>query len=416
MRIAILAGSLAAGAVAQGGAWSQCGGQGCAPLKTSSTPKTTLTTSIMTIVKPTTSTSKAPVTTTAAASGSIATTSGTKFIIDGKPTYFAGTNTYWIGFLTNNADVDLVMSHLQTARIKVLRVWGFNDVTSIPGTGTVYYQSFVNGVASINTGANGLQRLDYVVQSAEAHGIKLIINFTNNWTDYGGMAAYFSYAGITSNAQWYTSAKAQTQYQAYIKAVVTRYTNSPAVFAWELANEPRCNACPTTTLPSWVRTTAAYVKSLDPKHMVTTGEEGFGLQGDGSYPYTYGEGTNFTATCSDPNVDFCTYHLYPQSWSVTPDEPWGNAWIQNHATVCKALNKPCVLEEFGDSNNCTSELSWETTALNTAGTGGDMFWQYGDTLSTGQTSQDGNTVYYQDPLWQCLVAPHIAAIKAAGSS
>jgi hypothetical protein len=23
-----------------------------------------------------------------------------------------GTNTYWIGFLTNNADVDLVMSHL----------------------------------------------------------------------------------------------------------------------------------------------------------------------------------------------------------------------------------------------------------------------------------------------------------------
>jgi len=23
-----------------------------------------------------------------------------------------GTNSYWIGFLTNNADVDLVMSHL----------------------------------------------------------------------------------------------------------------------------------------------------------------------------------------------------------------------------------------------------------------------------------------------------------------
>ena len=33
----------------------------------------------------------------------------------------------------------------------------------------------------INTGEYGLERLDYVVQSAEAHGISLIINFVNNW-------------------------------------------------------------------------------------------------------------------------------------------------------------------------------------------------------------------------------------------
>lgn len=32
--------------------------------------------------------------------------------INGKTEYFMGTNTYWIGFLTNNADVDTVMSHL----------------------------------------------------------------------------------------------------------------------------------------------------------------------------------------------------------------------------------------------------------------------------------------------------------------
>ena len=37
-------------------------------------------------------------------------TSGTSFVIDGKQQYFAGTNTYWIGFQTNNADVDLVMN------------------------------------------------------------------------------------------------------------------------------------------------------------------------------------------------------------------------------------------------------------------------------------------------------------------
>lgn len=105
-------------------------------------------------------------------------TSGTSFVIDGKQQYFAGTNTYWIGFQTNNADVDLVMKNIASSGMKVLRVWGFNDVTS--ETDQVYYQSFVNGEAKINTGANGLERLDYVVKSAEANGVKLIINFVIN--------------------------------------------------------------------------------------------------------------------------------------------------------------------------------------------------------------------------------------------
>jgi mannan endo-1,4-beta-mannosidase len=338
-------------------------------------------------------------------------TSGTSFVIDGKQQYFAGTNTYWIGFQTNNADVDLVMKNIASSGMKVLRVWGFNDVTS--DTDQVYYQSFINGEAKINTGANGLERLDYVVKSAEEHGVKLIINFVNNWTDYGGMAAYFEYAGIKSNAEWYTSEKAQAQYQAYIKAVVSRYSSSPAIFAWELANEPRCNGCDLKVMADWVATSAAYVKSLDSKHMVTTGEEGFGLEGDGSYPYTFSEGGDFNATCADPNIDFCVYHLYPESWGTDASaENWANEWIENHAKVCEALGKPCVLEEFGFSNTCSVELAWETTALATKGTGGDMFWQYGDTLSTGKTHQDGNTVYINEDLWECMVTPHIKAIQS----
>nr|OQO26689.1 hypothetical protein B0A51_06656 [Rachicladosporium sp. CCFEE 5018] len=446
------------------GAWGQCGGQGwsggttcvagytcqsqnqyysqCLPGTASTTkPSTSIVTSTTTSKVVVTSTSKSTTTTTKpaittsaststtsklatttttstlpAVSGAIATTSGTSFVIDGKLQYFVGTNTYWIGFLTNNADVDLVMQHLATSGIKVLRVWGFNDVTSTPSTGTVYYQSFINGVASINTGTNGLQRLDYVVASAQAHGIKLTVNFVNNWTDYGGMAAYFSYAGITSNAQWYASAKAQAQYQAYIRAVVTRYAGSPAIFAWELANEARCNGCATSVMQNWVKTTAAYIKSLDSKHMVTTGSEGFGLTtgSDGSYPYQFGEDTDFAANCADPNIDFCTYHQYPDSWGISAAsaQAWGNAWIQSHAAACIAIGKPCVLEEFGYSDNCAIELSWETTASKTNGTGGDMFWQYGDTLSSGLTSQDGNTVYYLSDLWNCMIAPHLADVKA----
>ena len=38
---------------------------------------------------------------------------GRLFEIDEKVQYFMGTNTYWIGFLTNDNDVDLVMRHLK---------------------------------------------------------------------------------------------------------------------------------------------------------------------------------------------------------------------------------------------------------------------------------------------------------------
>lgn len=114
---------------------------------------------------------------------------GLKFKIDSKTGYFAGTNSYWIGFLTNNADIDTAMSDVAKSGMKILRVWGFNDVTSEPGSGTVWYQKLSASGSVINTGANGLQRLDYVVNSAERMGVKLIINFVNNWSDYGGIPA-----------------------------------------------------------------------------------------------------------------------------------------------------------------------------------------------------------------------------------
>jgi mannan endo-1,4-beta-mannosidase len=155
--------------------------------------------------------------------------------------------------------------------LRILRVWGFNDVNSIPSSGTVYYQLLADGTATINTGADGLQRLDYVVASAEQRNVKLIINFVNNWSDYGGMAAYVTAFG-GSQTTWYTNDDAQSAYRKYIEAVVTRYIDSPAVFAWELANEPRCNGCDTSVIYDWVASTSAYIKSLDSKHMVCIGD------------------------------------------------------------------------------------------------------------------------------------------------
>ena len=91
------------------------------------------------------------------------------------------------------------------AGIKVARTWGgtsfsgdcgrsdywqpiqaFNAVnaTELPTaleTNLTYYQVWNGSDWTLNEGPQGLQRLDYVVQSATQHGIKLILTFTNNW-------------------------------------------------------------------------------------------------------------------------------------------------------------------------------------------------------------------------------------------
>lgn len=333
-------------------------------------------------------------------------------------TDYAGTNSYWIPFFTNDNDVDVVMGHLETSGLKILRVWGFNDVKTVPGSGQVYFQSFSGSTATINTGTYGLQRLDAVVKAAEKHGIKLIINFVNNWTDYGGMAAYFSACGVTSNEQWYQAAKCQSLYQAYIKAVISRYRTSTAVFAWELANEPRCKGCKTTVLTDWMRKTSDYIRSLDADHMITAGDEGFGLAGgDSSYPYQMSEGIDWAANLALPNISFGTYHFYPESWGVSSNKTFGNAWVAAHAAVCKQLNKPCLFEEYGVTNqkdHCPVESEWQkaSLALKDGGMAGDLFWQLGDKVqSTGQqTHNDGNTIYYGSDDWKCLVDQHVKAI------
>lgn len=233
------------------------------------TASSTLTTTSKTI----SSTSKTTLTSTtrsAPTSTGFSKVQGLNFTIDGETNYFVGTNTYWLAFLNNNSDVDHVLSDIAASGLKILRVWGFNDVNTVPPAGTVYFQLLANGTATINTGSDGLEKLDYVVSAAETHGIKLIIPFVNNWSDYGGMAAYVTAFGGTQTT-WYTNTAAQAAYKAYIKAVVSRYSSSPAIFAWELGNEPRCSGCDTSVITDWAETTSAYIKSLDSNHMVTTG-------------------------------------------------------------------------------------------------------------------------------------------------
>lgn len=94
------------------------------------------------------------------AAASFAKTDGLFFNIDGETKYYAGTNCYWCGFLTSDEDVEKVFSDMAAADLKIIRVWGFNDVNEIPGDGTVYCKhrpSPFMGPLSCVLGCSGMQ-------------------------------------------------------------------------------------------------------------------------------------------------------------------------------------------------------------------------------------------------------------------
>lgn len=70
-----------------------------------------------------------------------------------------------------------------------------------------------------------------------------------------------------------------------------------------------------------------------------------------------------------------------------------------------------MLEEYGSLALAASEASWQQTALKSKGIAGDTFWQYGDSLSTGPSPNDGYTVYRGTANYTILVTDHVKDVK-----
>ncbi|KAI5852547.1 glycoside hydrolase superfamily [Morchella snyderi] len=387
---------------------------------TTAAPVTT-TTRVTTTTVPVTTTSQGGSSPTASG---VVTKSGTTFMLNGKKFYFVGSNSYWLPMLENTADVDKALDDFKASGMDVLRIWGFADLTSSSGTQTAF-QVWSGSTPTINTGANGLQRLDYIVAAARARNIRLVIPFVNNWQDYGGMDRYVqSMLGSGGlHDDFYTNANIKAAYKNYVKAVVTRYSsNEPAIFAWQLTNELRCkgtlaasSSCNAATLTNWVNEMSTYIKSLDPTHMVSVGDEGFfNRAGNSEWEYGGGEGVDNEAYLRLPNVDYGTFHLYVSAWSKT--YAWGDQWIKDHAAVATSIGKPMVFEEYGVTRSTGQRLTvirtWHDIVLANA-IAGDMYWQFGAVLPiTGRTHDDTNTIFTDDAEYNELVVQYVPQMEA----
>ncbi|WP_019552954.1 cellulase family glycosylhydrolase [Propionispira raffinosivorans] len=312
---------------------------------------------------------------------------GDKLMLNGKEFRFSGSNNYYFHYRSNKM-IDDVMDNGSKMGLKVMRCWGFIDGTGEGKTSEpkIEMQPRIGEYAE-----SGFERLDYAIKKANEKGIKLVIVLVNNWDDFGGMNAYVKWTkGPNRHDGFYTNETIKSAYKAYVNHMLNRvntytgvkYMDDPTIMTWELTNEARCESDPSgKTLFNWTKEMSEYVKSVDAKHLVALGEEGFIKDPKSTIlEYNGSKGLDWSQVIALPTIDYGTVHLYPDYWG----DPWkdgvkaGCAWLKAHADLAKTANKPVVFEEYGIlktsvTNRDYAYETWNNLAYE-LGYSGSMFW------------------------------------------
>jgi len=298
-----------------------------------------------------------------------------------------GANNYYAAFATP-AMRAAVIDAAKRIGLNVLRSPAFLDS---PWRGA-YFQSWnpATNRPEINTGENGLQRLDHLIADAEQAGIRLLLPLVNHWPDFGGTDRYVSWFGGTSRDDFYRDPAIREGYKSYVSQVLTRqntvtgrfYKDEPSILAWELANEPRSKATP--LLVEWVQEISRWIKEIDPNHLLAVGDEGYITE-----PFL-----------QVPEIDFGTFHLYPEAWKKRDPVRFGLRWIEQHLEAGRDAGKPMLLEEYGITSKSDRNRIYSAwlRAIQEQDGAGDLAWMLASTDDeTGEpySDHDGFTFYSQ---------------------
>lgn len=319
------------------------------------------------------------------------TANGTRFFINGKSYHYIGAN-YWYGGLLANDDagkkrVKKELDFLVSKGVNNLRV-----MAGAEGTGKI------NGLTRVepalqptagNFNEQLLTGLDFLLSEMAKRKMKAVIFLSNNWEWSGGFPQYLNWNGRIPDsvlqrkwswdenrdmvAGFYGCEPCIQQYTKQLKLIINRtnsvtgkkYTDEPAVMAWEIANEPRpMRPAAVDDYKIWISNTAAMIRKIDNNHLITIGSEGY----IGSETMEV-----FEAVHADKNVDYATIHIWPKNWQWFKDTAISkdmaqvkantNAYIDKHIPVVKRLNKPLVIEEFGLPRNGQSFTPGTSTSL-----------------------------------------------------
>lgn len=324
---------------------------------------------------------------------------GGRFFVGTKPFRFVGAN---VALMYRDEDRERMPETLRQAAqagIKVVRVWAFgeggpNDVKPMSDFEDWPRHHYFR-LAPGQWNEDAFAHLDKVIAEAAKNNIYVQLCLTNWWRDTGGVTQYLRWAGINDAADdsyefgintekailFYTNPDTRRLYKEHVEKLATRrntitgalYRDDPTIFGWELMNEAQVITGRWAERRAWFAEMSAYLKSLDPNHLVASGVWGY---------RSASERREWLADHAIPTIDYCDVHIYPRpDHNSFVDSPKAlKEFIENRAAAAFSVGKPLVFGEFGmgvEGHNGASQVDWYRAFLEgnvRAGAGGAMFW------------------------------------------
>ena len=299
------------------------------------------------------------------------------FVRDGKPYTYVGAN-FWYGPVLasegrggNYGRLCRELDALKSLGVDNLRVLVGGD-----GADGVY--SRVEPSLQTAPGVYNdtlLVGLDRFLVELGKRDMQAVLYINNSWEWSGGYGQYLEWATgektliplvdgywpyMQQMRKFQTSEASQQLYFNHLRNIVSRvnsitgkpYKDDPAIFAWQLGNEPRCFSDEPEIRAGfigWMTEAARIVKEIDPNHMLSTGNEGLmGCEKDAELLRSVNE---------IAGIDYMTIHIWPYNWSwVRADhllEDVNTAiektadYLKLHKELGAQLGMPVVAEEFG---------------------------------------------------------------------
>ncbi|MGN0214204.1 MAG: beta-mannosidase [Muribaculaceae bacterium] len=296
-------------------------------------------------------------------------------MLDGKPYKYVGTNMWYAAILAsegqggNRAKLCNELDRLHSLGVDNLRIL-------VGADGEEGLTSHVMPVLQTSPGTYNdtiFQGLDYLLVQLEQRNMKAVLYLNNSWEWSGGYSTYLEWAGYgkapiprddgykayTGYVKEFVRSDAAKQiFYNHVRRVVSRcnsitgkpYSESPAIMSWQVGNEPRAfSRNGLGDLKEYIITAARIIKSIDARHLVSTGSEGL-------------MGCEFSLECwadihSAPEIDYANIHIWPATWRwIKRNEMFSDVekacraseeYVQRHYDAIKQFAKPLVLEEFG---------------------------------------------------------------------
>lgn len=396
--------------------------------------------------------------------------SGTDFTLNGQKFKFQGTNFYRLALLDrrySESEIDDIMKQYSDAGIKVLRFWGFSCETPAEWEKEGVTRGGVTQVPILNRKGEQQEeawvQVDRVLAAAGKHGIKVIYPLVNFEHEYCGMEWWNHVYGNKKESKhgFYCEDNVRKAFKGYVSSLLNRrntinglaYKDDPAIMAIELANEPHTKdhyetkgpldeSCkkiadgkPGTIVHHWLKEMSEHVRSIDSQHLISSGEEGYRVNGDTSkhsWIHNGMKGVDFERDIQLPLISFATVHLYPDNSDIPRSD--FHSWyvpqvIADRARLAHKYGKPIVLEEtgFGELTNENNEymnkvrktgyaadrpkwLKEMYTAANAAGYAGTMVWQVVPSDSKGKAYDDDLFTFSFDSVDMKSIRDQVAAI------